>query len=264
MADGAIRIRKVSLSDSVGDYIKSMIQTGRLKLGDKLPPEREFARQLGVSRTALREAFKSLSLMGILEIKQGEGAFVSRVGPPSYMKAVGPMLLLGQTDILELVEARKILETKSAALCALRAGDEELRDIEELVLLMDGKLENVEAFNQLDLEFHLRIASAAHNSVLTTVLGTIRDLLMEQVRSVQQLPGAITRAFHFHQELSRVLRTRDSVRAERVMSEHLDDVEKAILERMLSSQQGLEGAGPRLTGTIDGEGGDQRSRAGES
>ncbi len=230
MTDGTIRIRKVNLSDSVVDYIKSMIQSGQLKPGDKLPPEREFARQLGVSRTALREAFKTLSLMGLLGIRQGEGTFVSRVAPPSYMKAIKPMLLMGRTDILELVEARKIIETKSAALCALRATEEELHGIEELVQLMSRNLEDVEAFNQLDLGFHMSIAKAAHNSVLTTVLETIRDLLMEQVRSVQRLPGAITRAFRFHQELLLALNARDSVRAERVMCEHLDDVEKAILE----------------------------------
>lgn len=238
MAGGTMRIRRVNLSDSVADHIKSMIQTGRLRLGDKLPPEREFAQQLGVSRTALREAFKSLSLMGILEIKQGEGTFISRVGPPSFMKAIEPMLLLNRTDILELVEARRIIETKSAAFCALRAGDEELREIEELVLLMGEKIGNIEAFNQLDLEFHLCIAKAAHNSVLSTVLGTVRDLLMEQVRHVQQLPGAITRAFHFHQELARVLCARDSTGAERVMYEHLDDVEKAIREEIAKGMIG--------------------------
>lgn len=232
MAEGTARIRRVNLSDSVVEHIKSLVQSGRLKPGDKLPPEREFARQLGVSRTALREAFKSLGLMGILEVRQGEGTFVSRIAPPSYMRAIGPMLLLGQTDILELVEARKIIETRSAALCALRASEEELAGIEELVHLMRTKLGEVEPFNQLDLDFHLRIAQGAHNSVLTTILGTVRDLLMEQVRSVQRLPGAITRAFRFHQELAQALRARNSERAERVMAEHLDDVEKAILEQL--------------------------------
>ena len=103
---------------------------------------------------------------------------------------------------------------------------------------MGEKIGNIEAFNQLDLEFHLCIAKAAHNSVLTTVLGTVRDLLMEQVGHVQQLPGAINRAFHFHQELARVLCARDSMGAERVMHEHLDDVEKAIREEIAKGMIG--------------------------
>ena len=100
----SINEERKTFSRKVVEHIRDLISTGRLKPGDKLPPEREFAQQLGVSRTALREAFKSLSLMGILEIKQGEGTFISRVGPPSFMKAIEPMLLLNRTDILELVE----------------------------------------------------------------------------------------------------------------------------------------------------------------
>jgi GntR family transcriptional repressor for pyruvate dehydrogenase complex len=230
--EGSSPIRKVNLSDTIVEHVKSLIAAGRLKPGDKLPPEREFAAQLGVSRTALREALRSLSLMGLLSIRQGDGTFVSRLVPASFMKSLSPMLLMSGTDILELVEARKVIEVKTAALCALRATEEELESVSRLILKMAETLTDLDSFNQLDLEFHLSIARGAHNSALVAALQAVRDGLYEQVENVQRLPGAAKRALDFHCRIERAARARDSEEAERAMGEHLEDVERAILANM--------------------------------
>ncbi|MEA4883310.1 MAG: FadR/GntR family transcriptional regulator [Clostridia bacterium] len=226
-------IRRVKLSDGIVEHIKSLIMAGRLKPGDKLPPERDFAATLGVSRTALREAVRTLSLMGLLDARQGEGTFVSGLVASSFMKPLSPMLAMGSIDILELVEARRIIESKAVSLCALRASEGELADISALVDEMQLSISYIEHFNQLDLDFHMAVSRGSHNSVLVATLEAIRDALYEQVRGVQSLPGASDRALGYHYQITAALVDRDSERAEREMAEHLNDVERAVVASMV-------------------------------
>jgi GntR family transcriptional repressor for pyruvate dehydrogenase complex len=233
-SDGGIR--RVKLSDGIVEHIKSLIMAGRLKPGDKLPPEREFAATLGVSRTALREAVRTLSLMGLLDARQGEGTFVSGLVAGSFMKPLAPMLTMGNIDILELIEARRIIESRAVALCALRASEDELVRISDLVDEMELNIGYIEHFNRLDLGFHMAISSGSHNSVLVATLEAIRDALYEQVQDVQILPGAADRALGYHRRIVESLCTRDSERAERAMVEHLNDVERAVVANMVGKR----------------------------
>ncbi len=222
-------IPRVKLSDGVVEHIKSLIATERLKPGDKLPSERELAATLGVSRTVLREAVRSLSLMGLLDVRQGEGTFVSALVAGSFMRPLSPMLAMAGTDLLQLIEARRIVEPKAVGLCAVRASDDEVAEIRSLTDEMGSCTADLDQFNQLDLGFHMALARGSHNSVLAATLETIRDALYEQVQDVQRLPGAAERACGYHRQIAEAVTARDGDRAERVMLEHLNDVEGAVL-----------------------------------
>jgi len=237
----AATISRVKLSDGVVEHVKSLIAAGRLRPGDKLPPEREFAATLGVSRTALREAIRSLSLMGLINVRHGEGTFVSALVAGSFMKPLSPMLSMSSADLLELIEARRIIESKAVGLCALRASADEVSSIRLLADEMASNTADLEQFNQLDLDFHMALASGSHNSVLAAILETVRDAMYEQVQNVQRLPGAAGRASDFHLQIASAVAEGDDVRAEQVMLDHLNDVESAVLSSTVEhARQGRE------------------------
>jgi GntR family transcriptional repressor for pyruvate dehydrogenase complex len=219
-------VHRMKVSDGIVEHITSLIKSGELKSGDKLPAEREYAVKLGVSRTALREAVRTLSIMNLLSVKQGEGTFVADIVPGSFMKPLSPMLSMGNMNILELIEVRRIIEPQAAALCARRATDEELAAILAIVSEMKPDYKSLRQFNNLDLEFHISVAKGSHNSVIVATLETIRDALYEQVEEVQNLPGAAERAVKFHTSVVQALIARDSRLAEKLMLNHIQDVER--------------------------------------
>ncbi|HNV34079.1 MAG TPA: FadR/GntR family transcriptional regulator [Bacillota bacterium] len=227
-------VQKVKVSDSIVEHITSMIRRGELKPGDKLPAERELSISLGVSRTALREAVRTLSLMDLLTVRQGGGTFVAELMPGSFMKPLTPMLAMGRVDTMELIEARRIIEPKAAHLCAQRATEEDIGKMNAIIDKMEQSLGNLRLFNDYDLEFHLAIAEGSKNSVIVATLDTIRDALYEQVQEIQSLPGAAQRALDFHGLITAAIRLRDAALAEKHMLKHIKDVEKAAKRYLMN------------------------------
>ncbi len=227
-------VQKVKVSDSIVEHITSMISRGELKPGDRLPSERELALNLGVSRTALREAVRTLSLMDLLTVRQGGGTFVAELMPGSFMKPLTPMLAMGRVDTLELIEARRIIEPKAARLCAERATEDDIEKMGSIIGKMKQSLGNLRLFNDLDLEFHLTIAEGSKNSVIVATLDTIRGALYEQVQEIQSLPGAAQRALDFHSQITGAISSRDAGSAEKHMLKHIKDVEKAAKRYLMN------------------------------
>lgn len=232
MANRTGGVHRIKVSDSIVEHITSLIMRGELKTGDKLPAERELAASLGVSRTALREAVRTLSLMDLITVKQGDGTFVSELMPGSFMKPLSPMLAMGRMNILELIEARRIIEPKAASLCAGRSSKEDLDQINGIVKEMREGLKSLRRFNDLDLMFHMSVAKGAHNSVISATLEAIKDAMYEQVQEIQSLPGAADRALLFHSSMAEAITARDCAKAERLMLEHIEDVEKTAKRYM--------------------------------
>ncbi len=225
-------VHRIKVSDSIVEHITSLIMSGELKAGDKLPAERELALSLGVSRTALREAVRTLSLMDLLSVKQGGGTFVTELVPGSFMKPLSPMLSMGKMNILELIEARRIIEPKAASLCAGRSNEKDIAEINGIVDEMRAGLKSMRRFNDLDLMFHMSVAKGAHNSVISATLDAIKDAMYEQVQEIQSLPGAQERALLFHSAMAEAITARDCAKAEKLMLEHMEDVEKTAKRYM--------------------------------
>lgn len=192
----------------------SMIQEGHFKPGEQLPPQEQLARELGVSRTSLREAIKELSYRGLIYSKHGLGTFVSNSFATEQ----------------EMLEARKYIESGTAFLAALRASEEDIRQLADLIKQMDenANKRDFEAFSNLDYEFHNSIARFSGNHVLQKVLQTVGDLVLEQQNFVQKLPGAMERADSFHRQIFEAIRLQDAVKAAELMTEHIEDVANAL------------------------------------
>ncbi|GAA4710011.1 FadR/GntR family transcriptional regulator [Phytohabitans rumicis] len=163
----------MAVTDEAIEKIKGMIVAGDLRPGDRLPREADLAERLGLSRNSLREAVKALSLIRVLDVRQGDGTYVTSLAPGLLLDALSFVVDFHRDDtVLEFFEVRRILEPGAAALAAQRMTE---ADIAELRVLMDelGEAPTVDALVANDLEFHRRIAAGAGNGVLCSLIDSL-------------------------------------------------------------------------------------------
>jgi DNA-binding FadR family transcriptional regulator len=163
----------MAVTDEAIEKIKAMIVSGALKPGDRLPKEADLAGELGLSRNSLREAVRALSLIHILDVRQGDGTYVTSLAPPLLLEALSFIVDFHRDDtVLEFLRVRRILEPAAIEMAASRideAGVKELRDL----LTRLGDDPSVEELVENDLEFHRRVAAHSGNSVLCSLLDTL-------------------------------------------------------------------------------------------
>lgn len=176
------RIARTSVSDEIIAQIVDLIARGQLKPGQRLPAERELCKQFGVGRTSLREALRSLAVMGILEGRVGDGTFVS-IDNEKYLKNAFQLgLLFDHKCVQDLIETRLMLESQTAFWATQRATKEDLAELEQTLEGMAETFDQPEQYLALDVQFHLGIARATHNTILYSLLGTIRSYLQEWMK----------------------------------------------------------------------------------
>jgi GntR family transcriptional repressor for pyruvate dehydrogenase complex len=165
---------RVSLTQAAIDQIKGMIVRGELRPGDRLPKESELAARLNLSRGSLREAVRGLALVRVLEVRQGDGTYVTSLKPELLLESISffTELQAEGASLHQILEARRLLEAGTASLAALLATPEELATLERLVDEMPD-LDDVEAFVENDLEFHRVIAVASRNDVVVALLDNL-------------------------------------------------------------------------------------------
>lgn len=230
-----------SLEGRVVDAIRDLVESGKLAPGDRLPPERELAAQLGVSRTVLRESLATLAALGLVEARHGRGVFV--VG--KSIQATAQRLTLALTSenttpeadriarTRELFEIRRTLEGEAAAWAAQRASDEQLAEL-RLLLLRDQELRlaaqpDIALINELDGRLHALIAASTANRLLVLLMATLLDELALARSSSLAIPERIVRSARQHEQIVSAIAVRDPQQARLKMLEHLNDVEQAIL-----------------------------------
>ena len=160
----------MALTDEAILRIKEMIVSGQLGPGDRLPREADLAETLGLSRNSLREAVKALSLMNILDVRQGDGTYVTSLNPDLLLDALTFVVDFHRDDsVLEFLRVRRILEPAAAAMAAQHVSEDELRAMQAVIddSLADATPEEVLAF---DIEFHRLVGTASGNSVLASLI----------------------------------------------------------------------------------------------
>ena len=170
--------RAPRVTEEAIDKIRERIVTGAWGPGDRLPKESQLAAELGLSRNSLREAVRALSQLRVLEVRQGDGTYVSSLEPDLLLESTGFIshLLLGETEI-ELYEVRRILEAAAAALAAGRIDQQERSELAEILERMQ-RAKNVEELVEADVAFHAVIARAAGNAVLASLLASLSTRTM--------------------------------------------------------------------------------------
>jgi DNA-binding FadR family transcriptional regulator len=163
----------VAVTDEAIEKIKAMITTGALRAGDRLPREADLAAQLGLSRSSLREAVRALSLVNILDVRRGDGTYVTSLEPDLLLEALSFIVDFHRDDtVLEFLRVRRILEPAATAMAAERITEHES---EGLRVLLDslGPDPDADELVANDLEFHRRISACSGNTVLCSLLETL-------------------------------------------------------------------------------------------
>ena len=213
--------------ERVVQQIEQWILDGSMKPGDQLPGEHDLALQFGVSRTAVREAAKTLREKGLIEPCSGRGTFVTHGMSQVMRQSLDLMAKMGQWDgDAHLGEVRNILEPHIAALAAARAEEQHLRSMREAFQAMDQNLDNPDGYIEADLEFHLALAEAAGNPLILSLLHSIVGLLREQRMQLFQIKGAPERSQRHHKRILGAIEQHDAEAAREAMRAHLQDVRK--------------------------------------
>jgi GntR family transcriptional repressor for pyruvate dehydrogenase complex len=225
--------RRPTLSEEVLRRLIEVLHEGHISPGDKLPPERELATMLGISRPAVREALRALSLLGIIDARPGRGTRVVESLDALPLEPVLVKLLLNRARLLDLMEMRKIFEPEVAALAAERASESaraaiqaRFREHERLVQETD----DVEADADAGQRFHLELARATGNSALSQLLFSLSDLIKEMGKLIVSRKHGVS--LEWHRAVMEAVLARDPAEAKRVMRDHLDEVEKELRESL--------------------------------
>lgn len=218
----------MSVTEAAILRIKQMILSGELRPGDRMPPEAELGDRLGLSRSSLREAIKALEMVNVLDVRRGDGTYVTSLDPSVLSGAVGFVVELQQgRTALELLEVRRILETAAARRAAVR--------IDEATLgLLAAEVERAESLDtellvRHDVEFHRLIAQAAENAYLVGLLDALspRTLRVRVWRALTER-GAVERTVSEHQAILAALRAGDPDLASAWMTVHIQGVEEFL------------------------------------
>src|SRR5208282_4095116 len=177
MINGLKPAQRISLSDNIVEQLTGLIAREELKPGERIPSEKQLCLQFGVGRTSVREALKSLSVIGILESHAGDGTFVSASYDRYLERAFQWGLLLDRKAVNDLGETRLLLETHTTYLAARRATADDLAAMERAVQGMEDYVADRKRYLEHDLQFHLLIAQATQNTILGNLLSTIRGYL---------------------------------------------------------------------------------------
>ncbi len=225
-------IRKTKVYEEVAEQIQRLILEGRLRPGDKLPPERELVEMFEVSRSSVRDAIRTLELIGLVEARQGEGTVVRELSVDSLVNPLAAMLLRKRELVGELLEVRKMIEPTLAARAARHASPEEFAYLEDILRRQEEKVRRGELAIEEDSEFHYAIATAARNSVVLKVLDVLMDLLRECRQRSLQVEGRLERSLEGHRRILAAIQGRDASAAEAAMRQHVGEIEEIILKKL--------------------------------
>lgn len=230
-------IRSSKVYEQIAGQIEQLILSGKLRSGDRLPTELEMAEQFQASRTAVREAMKTLAQKGLVDMRPGRGTIVIDGTLQAVRHSLGLLMRVGQVGASEnLVEVREILEPEIAALAAARATDEHLAALREAVQEMDASLDDADTYISADNNFHLALASATHNGLILTFVDSIVGLLSEQRKHIFSVPGGSARGQVHHKQILEAVLHREPEGARTAMRAHLQQV-RSDVETALSQRQ---------------------------
>ena len=218
------------LPKKISARLLSLIKEKHLRPGEKLPPERELALMMQVSRPSLREALQALALLNIVEIRQGDGTYVTSLEAELLVEPLNFVFALDDSKLLGLFEARKIVEVGLVALAAQRITPEEIADLETCLAKSLQAANDPDAFLQADLELHKKIAAAAQNSLLQRFMDSISQLGLASRTRTNYIPGLTQQSAEDHRAIVAALKTRNPEAARQAMLQHLNNVEQKMTE----------------------------------
>jgi len=222
-------IRRNKIYEEVARQIERLI-LAKMKPGDKLPPERELSEMFHVSRSSIRDAIRSLELLGLVEPRQGVGTVVTEISAETVVNPLSNVLVRQRQLVSELLDVRKMLEPPLAARAATHASADEIAEMQEILKRQAEKMAKGELAIEEDSEFHYAIAMASGNSIVLKVLDLLMDLLRGTREKALQVEGRPQKSIAGHRQIMAAIKKRDAAGAEAAMCRHLEEIEQIVLK----------------------------------
>lgn len=230
-------IKREPVATQIARRLVEFILSGQLEPGARMPSERQLAEAFGVGRSAMREALKALSLIGLVEVRQGDGTYLRKADSALLPEVIEWGLLIGEKRTMDLVEARQEIEVVIAGLAARRRSEGDLAELKRLLDRMRDS-RDVQTFVEADVAFHLRLAEAAGNSVLRDVHSSIQALLRTWIARVMAAAGSTSPSYEEHEPVYDAVVAGDPAAAQAAMAAHMRSAADRLKETLASEELG--------------------------
>ncbi len=229
-------LKKTRLYEEIVKQLLGLIESGELKPGDKLPPERQLAQELQVSRTAIREALRSMESMGYIESKVGGGTYIKAISLDNVLNPFSGVLSQDKKLMKELLEVRQLLESEIALLASKRATQLDLDNMQKALEDMREDIESGGIGLNGDNAFHNELAKAADNSAMSKILGLCEELLSRTRESTLRIPGQPIKSLEDHLEIFEAVKNKDADTAQQLMKQHIIKAQQNYRDNYLKDQ----------------------------
>jgi len=221
-------IKKKRVYQIVIERIKASVESGEIKPGEKLPSEREMAKLLNVSRSAIREALSVMESVGMLEIKTGIGVFLIEDQIDHLLDKINILLFDNGIQLVEVLEVRQGIESQAAFMAAERANELDLLKIKKALTKLEKSVEKGQIAAEEDYEFHLAVVQASNNQMMMRMINLIADYFIQGLHESRKeslmIPGRSKEILNEHQQIYQAIVKQDSKKASEMMWNHLEHV----------------------------------------
>ncbi len=220
-----LELRRQNLNEQIADVIQEMITTQQIRVGDRLPPERELSQLLNVNRSTIREAIGLLQERGMVQMKAGSGTYVIHMPPDTVGQAIKRYFVSRNCSQKDLMAVRLVLEPEIAALAASKATPEDLSSLGEALGRMEAgwPSQDYEAYSAADVDFHFNLAVASHNDLFVGIASGTSALMRIWIGTTFRL-AKHEDSFRLHREVYEAVVARDAGRARDAMRTHIETI----------------------------------------
>ena len=222
-------IVRESVAEAVARRILDRVTTGALRPGEALPPERELAVSLGVSRPSVREAIRGLAILGVVRTRQGGGASISELDADAILGPIQFFLSLEESNVRNLYDARSLIESDVARRAAENMDAAALDSLEEILAAQAGTIDDPIAFRQSDLAFHEALWEGSGNAYLKRIGESLNVIGLEFRKKASESRGVLEQSLKDHHALVKAIRSRDPEAAARAAARHMQNVYRSTV-----------------------------------
>lgn len=221
-------IKSKNKSDLVVDEFMDLLLHEKIVPGERLPTEDNLAKKFGVSRITIREAFKKLSVMGLVDIRQGEGSFVNEASPDFFMRPILPMMVLQERNMDHLYDIRRSIEAGAARSAALYRQPEDLKVLQRHQAIMEQSFEvrtkrDQERYTDADHDFHVALMKASHNAYFLKIYDAISSILKAGIEKTSRTITGRQASLSEHRAIMEAIEAKDPEQAEALMITHIEN-----------------------------------------
>ncbi len=222
-------VRKEKIFEDIVRQIRRLIKKGRLKVGDKLPPERDLAQAFKVSRASVREAIRVLESAGLVKTRVGNGTYVETGSVENLVKPLATVVVKGRESLMDIFSVRKMVEPHLASLAAERATVDEVSELKRILGAQKTNMGNPGPVTEIDYSFHLFLARMAKSQVFLKLYKTLAELINQTREEFLQEGDRPQKSVHGHEEILLAVEKKNPTLAKKAMATHLRDIEREAL-----------------------------------